>query len=115
MSDLAERVARGAALLDEKQPGWAAQIATDHLAMQDCGRCILGQLYGHYSAGYEKLRRQLQDYFLFSAMEHGFTLSPRVQAVVLDSEGPEGVIELFRPLADLWRAEIARRLEVAYE
>lgn len=107
---LAERVARGAKLLDEKRPGWAAEIATDKLAMESCDRCILGQLYGHYFAGYEALRRQLPSDFLFSALGHGFTLSTRAQFVVLESEGPEGVIQFFDPLADLWRAEIARRL-----
>lgn len=44
-----ERVARGAALLDEKRPGWANAINTGELDMSvDC-MCILGQLEGSFN------------------------------------------------------------------
>jgi hypothetical protein len=51
IAEVAERVARGAALLDEKEPGWAARI---DLGAFDIGwqcRCVLGQLYGNYCTG----------------------------------------------------------------
>jgi hypothetical protein len=45
MSTVAERVARGAALLDEREPGWAERIDLGRLdVMSEC-RCVLGQLY----------------------------------------------------------------------
>lgn len=39
-----QRVARGAALLDERVPGWRANINTDRINMTDGSRCVLGQL-----------------------------------------------------------------------
>jgi len=50
MNDLAPetvqaRVARGAALLDEKLPGWDQRIDLDRLNLGDCFTCILGQLF----------------------------------------------------------------------
>lgn len=39
-----QRVARGAALLDERVPGWRANIDTDRLDMTDGSQCVLGQL-----------------------------------------------------------------------
>lgn len=40
-----ERVRRGAALLDEKYPGWADRIELDRLDLGSCTTCVLGQLY----------------------------------------------------------------------
>lgn len=50
MSELSipERVAAGAAWLDEHQPGWVERIDLDALEMRDCMSCILGQLFGGY-------------------------------------------------------------------
>ena len=48
--DLArERVAAGAAYLDDNEPGWAARIDLNRLNLGSCFGCILGQLYGSYS------------------------------------------------------------------
>jgi hypothetical protein len=41
----AERVAKGAALLDDKKPGWAERIDLGKLQMHSCYECILGQLF----------------------------------------------------------------------
>jgi hypothetical protein len=51
IAEVAERAERGAALLDAREPGWAARI---DLATFDIGsqcRCTLGQLYGNYGTG----------------------------------------------------------------
>ncbi len=45
MTTIAERVARGAALLDEQLPGWADHIDLGELALESPCRCILGQLW----------------------------------------------------------------------
>jgi hypothetical protein len=42
---IAARVARGAALLDEKLPGWADRIDLDRLDLASPCRCVLGQLW----------------------------------------------------------------------
>lgn len=46
MIDTAEvRVARGAAWLDEKYPGWYSKIDLSVLDISDCYQCVLGQVY----------------------------------------------------------------------
>jgi hypothetical protein len=47
---IAERVAKGAALLDEKRPGWDAAIDLAVLDLESCRLCVIGQLFG---AAYE--------------------------------------------------------------
>jgi hypothetical protein len=108
MDDLQARVKRGAALLDEKRPGWAKEIALDRLAMRSCTQCILGQLWGSYFGGYEQLGRKLPSTFLFSSAEHGFTIPNQGQIEAGDAGGQAAVDALF---ADLWRAEIRARTE----
>ena len=44
MSTVAERVAAGAAFLDEREPGWCKRIDPDRLDMSAECRCVLGQL-----------------------------------------------------------------------
>jgi hypothetical protein len=50
MSTIAERVAAGAAWLDEHEPGWRQRIDWDRLDLGNCTRCIGGQLAGVYLA-----------------------------------------------------------------
>lgn len=45
MSDTATRVARGAAWLDTKYPGWFQAIDLATLKISDCHMCVLGQVY----------------------------------------------------------------------
>jgi hypothetical protein len=47
MTTVAERVAKGAAFLDEREPGWDARIDLDTLDLQAPCRCVLGQLATH--------------------------------------------------------------------
>jgi hypothetical protein len=51
VSSIAERVAAGAAFLDEHEPGWAARIDLDRLALEDCQDCVLGQILGSFDDG----------------------------------------------------------------
>lgn len=46
-----ENAQRGAAWLDQLQPGWAARINPERLKMQSCLDCILGQIFGNYNEG----------------------------------------------------------------
>ena len=43
------------ALLDVKEPGWFNKIDTDRLDIASPTNCVLGQLYGEYALGLEKL------------------------------------------------------------
>lgn len=45
-SILDPRVEKGAALLDEKNPGWAEKIDVDTLEIGDYCGCVIGQAYG---------------------------------------------------------------------
>jgi hypothetical protein len=73
---IAERVAKGAALLDEKIPGWDKDIDLARLDLASPCRCILGQL--HYS---EDASEAFDDYWVglgrlnmnaFTSMAFGF-------------------------------------------
>jgi hypothetical protein len=94
MSDtIAERVTRGAKLLDQKWPGWASKIKLNVLAMDDCVGCVLGQLAGDYEDGATKLfgrGRSFQE-----SVSHGFHIELRG--------------EYWDALQDAWLAEIAAR------
>ena len=48
-------IAAGIALLDEKVPHWRAFIKPNELGMEWCDRCILGQIFGDYDTGLERL------------------------------------------------------------
>lgn len=51
MSTIEERVARGAAWLDDNVLGWQNRIDLDRLDMGNRYHCVLGQLYGNYMFG----------------------------------------------------------------
>ena len=55
MTDAADRVKKGADLLDRARPGWQDGIELDRLNIASSFRCILGQVYGEYSVGCEAL------------------------------------------------------------
>jgi hypothetical protein len=50
-----QRVERGAALLDEKSPGWREKVDPETLEMSSGCGCILGQVYGDYMGGLHRL------------------------------------------------------------
>lgn len=56
MTTIAERVAKGAALLDEKRPGWDRELPRlSRLSIANAEQCILGQLYGYFYSGVHPL------------------------------------------------------------
>lgn len=69
-----ENVLRGVALLDEKVPGWRERIQQDKLFMGDCFHCILGQLFGYYATGLQKLGKNTHDgfYYGFNTREEAY-------------------------------------------
>lgn len=72
---LARRVVRGAALLDEKAPGWDSAVNPDELRMASSCGCVLGQAYGDYYRGQARLFLGLSR--TGSAIEHGFQIGER--------------------------------------
>jgi len=55
MTTIRERVAAGAALLDEKRPDWFMEIDCATLNIASGYHCICGQLYGSYERGVQVL------------------------------------------------------------
>jgi hypothetical protein len=73
-----ERIARGAALLDEKLPGWVDQIDLDRLDLGSPCRCILGQTWdGGTIPGYSRFETHANALGLGDdeEIEHGFNAS----------------------------------------
>lgn len=50
-----ETIKEAAEVLDKAKPGWAKLININTLNMQSHTKCILGQLYGDYIIGKQKL------------------------------------------------------------
>ena len=92
------KVARGAKLLDEVHGrNWVREIRLGDIEMGSCDRCIVGQLYGHYATGCEKLGiADLRDSY-----DLGFDVPEAV-----DDEEAERRYEL---LAQRWRELIRKR------
>ena len=109
-AQLVERVARGAKLLDESQPGWRERIRADELAMETCDQCVLGQLYGDYATGFKEMLKPFDSRVQFSSGDHGFTLRDSEQGP-LRLQGqpiPRHILFRFAALAELWRREVRR-------
>lgn len=73
MSVYDERVKLGAQLLDVSYPGWETSIDLNILNQGDMERCVLGQFFGHYTSGLDRLDLMAQPDWLF-----GFSASPKV-------------------------------------
>lgn len=102
-STIPDRVAAGVAWLDANAPDWLDRIDLDELQMDDCCRCMLGQVFDDYwksplLAG--DIAKGSSD--LPSAVPLGF----QSQHVDLNSEAADAEYE---SLAAEWRRVIAER------
>lgn len=88
------RVDLGAALLDEKVPGWRTKVDLDIFELRSTEDCILGQVFGDYGVGTRELglNREAQ-------AAHGFDL--KVEDYLSDEE-----YYLFSLLEDAWYMEL---------
>ena len=67
------RAAAGAALLDQRRPGWHHQVDGDRLDLEDWRADVLGQLYGSFGAGVHKLTGGLSEAEMDAwTVAHGF-------------------------------------------
>lgn len=71
---LAERIARGVDLLDEKHPGWDHNIDLDRLNIVDQRSCVLGQVFGYYGDGLETLGLSGSQFNNDTGAPYGFDL-----------------------------------------
>jgi len=99
MSTIANRVKKGAELLDTAQPNWYEQIELSQLDLSSCKKCILGQMFGDFSDGAEVL---FKDELSSSIDKCGFDID---RELLLENT-PEEVWEL---LCTYWRHEVVSR------
>lgn len=93
------RVARGAALLDLRWPGWRSEIDLDRFHIGHSQDCVLGQLYGDYAGGLRILGLTL-------GIEHGFSgpHGQRSWVCEITTGGPKPQPGRVRRLLDALRA-----------
>ena len=96
-----ENVARGAALLDQKRPGWAQQINISTLNLGSPCLCVLGQLYRSFTRGWVLLT----DGVAGQARPFGFDISGEESATTGGLDSP-----YYHLLQDAWIEAIADRL-----
>lgn len=110
--DYAARVAKGAALLDEKRPGWERLIDLETLDITSGADCVTAQLSGsaHWHAGMMQLGLTSGDSGTYVA--HGFNAESD-EAPVHDSEESDAEVTMeaaYDTLNMLWHDLITTRL-----
>jgi hypothetical protein len=107
-SEIEQAVARGALLLDELFPGWMLRI-TKKLVMSSPCHCILGQLYGGYDQGKQRVFGQTLSSWMCSeeSVSHGFDVSSNHLV-----GGPD-MYDRYHLLEYAWIAAIQQRKEAA--
>jgi hypothetical protein len=103
LSSLAEKVQRGAILLDRYYPEWVEAIDIADLYMNSCTECILGQCFGRYTPGLKALHLDDVHDHLYPGLndvDHGFDMIAHVGCSA----------EEWEELRQLWIKEIQNRL-----
>jgi hypothetical protein len=101
---LTARAAAGAALLDQRWPGWHHQVDPGRLDLEDWRADILGQLYGTFGAGVHKLTVGLSEAEVDAwTVAHGFDVDD------LDLRPSTGPVHAYLALTEAWQAELRRR------
>jgi hypothetical protein len=113
--DLDARVARGAALFDEKFPGWADRIDLAMLDVSSTRDCPAGQVVCN-AAGDDAYQDAMDElgFPLFGdgPADHGFILSITEHLAFSDAASSEDKVAVYAPLTEAWRrAAITRRGE----
>lgn len=109
---LAKRVKAGAELLDKHRPGWADQIDTPALQIESADRCVLGQVFGDYAGGLDKLEDVIWEWngktgaYDRDPADFGFC-----EPAIDELEQMEYTAERYHAeLRQLWTAEVLKRM-----
>jgi hypothetical protein len=105
--DAMEKAQRGAKLLDEMKPDWVQNIRLETLDIRDGSECVLGQIFGEYSDGINKIwlfnATREAGYHPFNSQNHGFLVD-------YEWDTPYEVIDcLSRNLIEAWGNEVRIR------
>lgn len=97
-------VLKGAAFLDQTEPGWHTKIDRDRLDISSREDCVFGQLYGNYSNGLNKhFGNRWNPGPAELAARYGFNIPFWI---------PESFIHRFYTrLTETWRRHLAERVE----
>lgn len=87
----AERVQRGAALLDRVDPSWRPKVKRSELNLSSPDHCIVGQVFGGYNDGLKRLGLRGFDGLDFNdtfqaEIDHGFERGQGVEYWELERE-----------------------------
>ena len=119
MNGVTERVKRGAALLDEKDPGWWGAIDLGKLDLRSKCDCVLGQLgaqrFGTTLHPYIDGLSEIARLSPLRAPDYGFDtgIDPDDYEHGSVEDGEEAVRREFASLTEAWRDLITRRQELA--
>src|SRR6266566_2604542 len=89
-------VQAGSQLLDKIEPGWASKINLSSLSLPTQCNCILGQIYGSYGKGLEKVH-------LYYGSDHGFSTK------ITNQDTIESRAKQYFILQEMWVHEILKR------
>lgn len=105
------RAARGAKLLDEKQPGWWKRINQPMLDMSNASRCIMGQAWMPHNGFTHRGWSGISDLFgedpHKGAVKYGFTISDTALNTYIEEK------KVWDLLASAWIYEIRERRAAA--
>lgn len=105
---LEEAAADGAAFLDEHHPGWWKQIDPDDLELNDCSRCVIGQLLGSFNdTTVCQVIASAADMYDPVVSRLGFTVGGEMD--VSDPTEYHKRCAQYDHLTDAWKREIAKR------
>jgi len=93
----AQAAAKGAAVMDQRKPGWRKRINLEAFSVASVRACVLGQNYGSFNVGMDALGLGR-----VAAAEHGFIWPP----------GQVDNDELIRALDEAWRFQITGKRAV---
>jgi len=114
-----KEIEEGMKLLDEKEGLlWDQRIDTNHLMMDRCAYCILGQLYGWYSDGLESLELHESENYMEDASKYGFALYRKYPPGISTHEREivfEENCHQYEVLGQEWIEAIIRRREARIE
>jgi hypothetical protein len=97
-AELKERILKGIALLEKEHgPDWVDKIDPATLLLNSPTRCVLGQLYGDYARGCQKLA-------LLSGVEYGFAIALTERELRSDLQA---ALRGWNKLTEAWKVVIA--------
>lgn len=133
LPDFTDQVNKGAAWLDEIDPGWWRAIDTEKLDLNNENMCVLGQAWSHYARKNELPEQTANRYKAFinriwpgvrntdQPADHGFSLAPAVirwanwRGAIDGQGGARWTPMLWEHLTKTWLVLIQARQEAESE